>query len=69
MESALAQAKSIGWVLSWQAARRRLNKAADSLATQGVFLAVALRNAGDAAVHADVQWAGAHSALPARFPI
>eukprot|EP00959_Pyramimonas_sp_CCMP1952_P433465 9077244-Pyramimonas_sp.AAC.1 len=35
MEDALGQAGSAGWVLTWQAVRRRLNKAADSLATIG----------------------------------
>eukprot|EP00959_Pyramimonas_sp_CCMP1952_P194714 4071681-Pyramimonas_sp.AAC.1 len=46
MEDALGQVESAGWVLAWQAVRRRLNKAADSLATIGVYLADSLRREG-----------------------
>eukprot|EP00959_Pyramimonas_sp_CCMP1952_P237840 4969856-Pyramimonas_sp.AAC.1 len=35
MEDALGQAEGAGWVLTWQAVRRRLNKAPDSPATIG----------------------------------
>jgi hypothetical protein len=33
MDFALRQASEAGWTLTWQAVRRRLNKAADRLAT------------------------------------
>eukprot|EP00959_Pyramimonas_sp_CCMP1952_P102593 2146057-Pyramimonas_sp.AAC.1 len=46
MEDALGQVGSAGWVLTWQAVRRRLNKAADSLATIGVYWADSLRREG-----------------------
>eukprot|EP00959_Pyramimonas_sp_CCMP1952_P408876 8568600-Pyramimonas_sp.AAC.1 len=45
MDFALRQASDSGWALTWQAVRRRLNKAADRLATLGVFWASALNRA------------------------
>ena len=46
LEQALAPLAARGWTLTWQAVRRRLNKAADRLATLGVFWAEALRRTG-----------------------
>ena len=46
LEQALGPLAARGWSLTWQAVRRRLNKAADRLATIGVFWAEALRRAG-----------------------
>eukprot|EP00959_Pyramimonas_sp_CCMP1952_P318553 6665433-Pyramimonas_sp.AAC.1 len=69
MESALSQAEDRGWVLSWQAVRRRLYKAADSLATLGVFWADKFHSDGETAVRTHIKWAGSHTALPAHFPL
>ena len=38
----LADAAEAGWTLQWQAVRRRLNRAADALATVGVHWAARL---------------------------
>ena len=46
MELALAPLAQRGWTLQWHAVRRRLNKAADRLATLGVFWAACLRRHG-----------------------
>eukprot|EP00959_Pyramimonas_sp_CCMP1952_P270533 5655701-Pyramimonas_sp.AAC.1 len=67
MEEALGQVEGAGWVLTWQAVRRRLNKAADSLATIGVYWADALRRAGVAAGTSHAQWSGAAHPIPAHF--
>eukprot|EP00959_Pyramimonas_sp_CCMP1952_P358462 7505534-Pyramimonas_sp.AAC.1 len=68
MEEALGQVEGAGWVLTWQAARRRLNKAADSLATIGVHWADALRREGITAVTSHAQWSGSVPPIPAHFP-
>ena len=39
-----------GWVLEWQAVRRRLNKQSDELATRGVFWAAERRDQGLASI-------------------
>ena len=46
LELALSQAARAGWVLDWQAVRRRLNKAADAMATEAVHWAHKLRAQG-----------------------
>ena len=46
MELALSPLAQRGWRLQWHAVRRRLNKAADRLATLGVFWAACLRRNG-----------------------
>eukprot|EP00959_Pyramimonas_sp_CCMP1952_P344488 7214909-Pyramimonas_sp.AAC.1 len=63
MDFALRQAANGGWTLSRQAVRRRLNKAADRVATLGEFWADALRAAGHRAVYILVAWA-AHPPPP-----
>eukprot|EP00959_Pyramimonas_sp_CCMP1952_P029636 622171-Pyramimonas_sp.AAC.1 len=68
MEDALGQAESAGWVLTWQAARRRLNKAAGSLATIGVYSADALRKEGVTAVTTHVHWESDAPSQPEHFP-
>ena len=45
----LAATLEAGWQLSWLAARRRLNTAADAAATSAVYWAGRLRNGGSAA--------------------
>ena len=47
MADALASAAEQGWALRWRAVRRRLNKAADEVATAAVRRAHVLRAAGD----------------------
>ena len=42
----LSRLESTGWVLDWRAVRRRLNSAADTVATTGVFDAARLAEAG-----------------------
>ena len=68
MDFALRQAADAGWVLSWQAVRRRLNKGADAVATLGVYWAHALRNAGHRSVTTYVFWDSAPSSPPPHFP-
>eukprot|EP00959_Pyramimonas_sp_CCMP1952_P010674 223598-Pyramimonas_sp.AAC.1 len=68
MDFALRQASEAGWTLTWQAVRRRLNKAADRLATLGVFWADALRRAGDLAVTSWIVWDGSQRPPPPLFP-
>eukprot|EP00959_Pyramimonas_sp_CCMP1952_P259266 5420254-Pyramimonas_sp.AAC.1 len=65
MVFALRQASGAGWTLTWQAVRRRFNRAADRLAILGVFWADALRRAGDLAVASWVFWEG--SQLPPSY--
>eukprot|EP00959_Pyramimonas_sp_CCMP1952_P057942 1209499-Pyramimonas_sp.AAC.1 len=64
MDCALRQAANGGWLLSWQAVHRRLNKAADSLATLSVYWADNLLVAGRRAVRACVAWADQPNSLP-----
>ena len=56
MELALGPLAQRGWRLQWQAIRRRLNKAADRLATLGVFWAEVLRRPGARGVRTHVVW-------------
>ena len=43
MEAGLGPLASRGWLLTWQAVRRRLNVGSDRLATLGVFWAAELK--------------------------
>ena len=56
LEPALAAVAQQGWQLTWQAVRRRLNGAADSLATQGVYRAADLLQEGLAEMECDIRW-------------
>ena len=56
MELALGPLAQRGWRLQWHAVRRRLNKAADRLATMGVFWAEALRRHGERGVRTHIVW-------------
>ena len=66
MELALGPLAQRGWRLQWQAVRRRLNKAADRLATLGVFWAEALRRRGASGTHTHIVWH--HSSSPSPDP-
>ena len=71
MELALGPLAQRGWRLQWQAIRRRLNKAADRLATLGVFWAEGLRRQGVHGVRTHVVWHTSGSPPPeppAHFP-
>ena len=46
LEAALGDALGQGWLLTWQAVRRRLNHSADALATRGVMWAAQRRDQG-----------------------
>ena len=70
MEQALSPLAAQGWALTWQAARRRLNKAADRLATIGVFWAEVLRRNGRHAMVQHVVWTTQTvPPLPEHFPL
>ena len=56
MELALGPLAQRGWRLQWHAVRRRLNKAADRLATLGVFWAEAVRRNGGRGVRTHIVW-------------
>ena len=56
MELSLAPLAQRGWALQWHAVRRRLNKAADRLATLGVFWAAVLARRGEARVRTHTVW-------------
>ena len=56
LEAALATTLSQGWRLSWQAVRRRLNHAADALATEGVLWARDLVTQGHTAIATRTTW-------------
>ena len=56
LERALDDAYAAGWTLTWQAVRRRLNSAADTLATQGIFWAAHLRANQQLSMHSDTTW-------------
>ena len=55
---------SRGWSLTWRAVRRRLNEAADELATRGVFWAAQLPAAAADAAHL-THWPAAFGDDPA----
>jgi len=69
MDLGLAPLTAKGWQLHWVAIRRRLNKAADRLATLGVFWAARLRAIGDMGTRTWVvrHQSGVHD-TPAHFP-
>ena len=56
LETALAATLSQGWHLTWQAVRRRLNQAADALATEGVLWAKDLAVQGDTNISTRTTW-------------
>ena len=71
MELALGPLAQRGWRLQWHAVRRRLNKAADRLATLGVFWAEAVRRGGGRGVRTHIVWhefPASRHALPEQFP-
>ena len=70
LEQALGPLAARGWLLTWQAVRRRLNKAADRLATLGVFWAEALRRAGHDGMTQHTVWHQLPSPpAPPHFPL
>ena len=69
MDLGLAPLTARGWQLSWVAIRRRLNKAADRLATLGVFWAARLREQGDTATRTWIVWhQDSVGTIPEHFP-
>ena len=56
LAEALATAAEKGWSLRWRAVRRRLNKAADEVATEGVWWAQRLAAQGVTAPQTRVMW-------------
>ena len=56
LEGGLRPLAEEGWVLEFQAVRRRLNQGADALATDGVHWAQELRAAGETGPHFRTQW-------------
>ena len=56
MDQGLRPLAERGWLLNWIAIRRRLNKAADRLATLGVFWAARLKAAGSNTVSVWTVW-------------
>ena len=56
LELGLRNALQQGWQLTWQAVRRRLNRAADALATEGLRWAAQLRQLGDLNMQVRVSW-------------
>jgi len=69
MDLGLAPLTSKGWQLHWVAIRRRLNKAADRLATLGVFWAARLRANGDTSTRTwVVKHADSSHDIPLHFP-
>ncbi|CAK0854587.1 unnamed protein product, partial [Prorocentrum cordatum] len=56
IEEGLAPLAAEGWVLEFQAVRRRLNSGADALATEGVEWAAELRAQGDLRVQSRTRW-------------
>ena len=64
MELALGPLAQRGWRLQWHAVRRRLNKAADRLATLGFFWAEALRRHGGRGVRTHIVWHNPSAPLP-----
>ena len=70
MEQALSHAQQHGWLLSWQAVRRRFNEAADELATAGIAWAHALFQHGHSALQHVTFWHDRpdHPPCPAHLP-
>ena len=56
MEHGLQRLATAGWTLRWQAVRRRLNRAADALATLALAWANALYALGHRCVHVFTVW-------------
>ena len=56
LEPLLGRIALAGWGLSWQAVRRRLNGAADALATDGVHWAASLARAGVTEPRLHIEW-------------
>ena len=56
MEQGLGDTLMQGWTLTWQAVRRRLNRAADALATDGLRWAAQLRQLGNLSMQVRVTW-------------
>ena len=56
LEPALGAIYYAGWTLSWQAVRRRLNTAADTVATRGVLWAAQLAAQGHHAIRRLTHW-------------
>ena len=56
LEDAIGSALAEGWVLDWQAVRRRLNRAADRLATRGVEWAARLSRQGRGSLAVTTTW-------------
>ena len=69
MDQGLRPLAERGWQLNWIAIRRRLNKAADRLATLGVFWAARLKAAGSNAVTVWTVWHDLPTQpIPLHFP-
>ena len=56
LENAIGGALDRGWLLSWQAVRRRLNQTADRLVTRGVMWAARMRDSGRAMMAVSTRW-------------
>ena len=56
LADAIANAAEKGWALKWRAVRRRLNKAADEVATEGVHWAHRLQQIGVCEPRTHVEW-------------
>ena len=56
MAGPLADLALAGWSPEWLAVRRRLNKAADAVATQAVFWAARIRDQGERGRRTEVHW-------------
>ena len=56
LELSLGNVLTQGWSITWQAVRRRLNTAADALATAGVHWAAQLADAGHYTTQTQIQW-------------
>ena len=67
LEQRLGPLAATGCSLSWQAVRRRLDKAADRLATRGAFWAEARRRASIASMRAHIAWHAHPPAPPPAF--
>ena len=69
MDQGLRPLAERGWSLNWIAIRRRLNKAADRLATLGVYWAARLKAAGSDSVTIWTVWHDSpHPPTPTHFP-
>ena len=56
LEPGLARLALGGWAVQWLAVRRRLNMAADAIATRAVYWAARLRACGDMERRQEVRW-------------